>query len=152
MVLGNAFYPCSNSWAYCFINISHLLLQLKDLLYFLIIVSFVILGVGMYYHTLRFQSPVNRSEWTKWEIWSILYYPYWQMYAEFNLDYLSGKNISFNVFLYIDKWVSLNGSFLYRINRRLCLFWFALFSKHLKIAYFHDDMFDSVLFWYRIQL
>lgn len=68
-------------------------LQLKDLLYFLIIFAFVILGVGIYYHALRFQNFVPRSEWTEWQIWSILYYPYWQTYAEFNLEYLSGKVI-----------------------------------------------------------
>lgn len=68
--------------------------MLKDLLIFLLIVVFVILGVGIYYHANLW--PDHQAMWkggfTNWSIWKIIYYPYWQLYGEFNLDVLSGND------------------------------------------------------------
>ena len=68
---------------------------MKDLLYFLIIAIMFIIGVGVYYHANLYP---NHGEifgdgeiWEKWNFWKILYYPYWQLYGEINLDYLDGK-------------------------------------------------------------
>lgn len=53
---------------------------------------FVIFGVGIYYEANLF--PDNQrfwtGDWTEWRIWDVLYYPYWQIYAELNLEYLNG--------------------------------------------------------------
>nr|XP_022311635.1 transient receptor potential cation channel subfamily M member 2-like isoform X1 [Crassostrea virginica] len=65
--------------------------MLKDLLNFLFIAMFVIFGVGIYYEANLF--PDNQrfwtGDWTEWRIWDVLYYPYWQIYAELNLEYLN---------------------------------------------------------------
>lgn len=37
--------------------------------------------------------------WTNWRIWTIVYYPYWQLYGDLNLEELNGK-ISFPCYLY----------------------------------------------------
>nr|XP_022311262.1 uncharacterized protein LOC111116556 [Crassostrea virginica] len=71
--------------------------MLKDLLNFMFIALFVILGVGIYYHANLFPDCQNfwGGNWTDWRIWEVLYYPYWQIYAELNLDYLkAGRNQS----------------------------------------------------------
>lgn len=69
--------------------------QLKDLLYFLVIAVFVILGVGIYYHANLW--PDHQTMWNgkfqNWSIWKIIYYPYWQLYGEFNLDVIDGNTI-----------------------------------------------------------
>lgn len=70
--------------------------MLKDLFIFLIIAVFVILGVGIYYHANLW--PDHRAMWnggfSNWRIWKIIYYPYWQLYGEFNLDVLDGSDNS----------------------------------------------------------
>lgn len=70
-------------------------LKLKDLLRFLFIAVFVVLGVGIYYHANIW--PDHQSIWTdgwnNWRIWSIIYFPYWQLYAELNLETLDGERI-----------------------------------------------------------
>lgn len=67
--------------------------MLKDLLRFLFIAVFVVLGVGIYYHTNLWPDyeALWDGGWTNWRIWTILYYPYWQLYAEINLDHLDGS-------------------------------------------------------------
>lgn len=53
----------------------------------------MILGVGIYYHANLW--PDHRAMWSgdlsNWSIWKIIYYPYWQLYGEFNLDVLDGN-------------------------------------------------------------
>ncbi|XP_078329885.1 transient receptor potential cation channel subfamily M member-like 2 [Crassostrea virginica] len=68
--------------------------MLKDLIGFLFIAVFVILGVGIYYHANLFpdHQTIWEGDWTEWRIWKIIYYPYWQMYAELNLEYLEGDD------------------------------------------------------------
>ncbi|KAK3092095.1 hypothetical protein FSP39_025130 [Pinctada imbricata] len=59
--------------------------QLKDLLYFLVIASIVIVGTGTYYHANLYPNHINlvgTGSWSTWHIWKILYYPYWQLYGE----------------------------------------------------------------------
>nr|XP_034321515.1 transient receptor potential cation channel subfamily M member 2-like [Crassostrea gigas] len=70
--------------------------MLKDLLRFLFIAVFVVLGVGIYYHTNLWPDyeAMWDGGWQNWRIWTILYYPYWQLYAEINLDHLDGSNES----------------------------------------------------------
>lgn len=67
--------------------------QLKDLLIFLIIAVFVILGVGIYYHANLWPDhrAMLNGGFSNWRIWKIIYYPYWQLYGEFNLDVLDGN-------------------------------------------------------------
>ena len=67
--------------------------QLKDLFNFLFIAVFVILGVGIYYHANLFpdHQTIWEGDWTEWSFWKIIYYPYWQLYAELNLEFLEGK-------------------------------------------------------------
>lgn len=77
---------------------SHLCFKLKDLLGFLILAVFVVLGVGIYYHANLWpdHQTIWNGDWTNWRIWTIIYYPYWQLYAELNLESLDGKlSISF---------------------------------------------------------
>nr|XP_022312126.1 transient receptor potential cation channel subfamily M member 8-like [Crassostrea virginica] len=70
--------------------------MLKDLLGFLLIALFVVLGVGCYYHANQFPDYQNfwSGNWTEWRIWYLLYYPYWQIYAEINLDFLQAEESS----------------------------------------------------------
>nr|XP_034320574.1 transient receptor potential cation channel subfamily M member 2-like isoform X2 [Crassostrea gigas] len=67
--------------------------MLKDLLGFLSIAVFVVLGVGIYYHANLWpdHQTIWSGDWTNWRIWTILYYPYWQLYGELNLDNLDGS-------------------------------------------------------------
>nr|XP_034318676.1 transient receptor potential cation channel subfamily M member 2-like [Crassostrea gigas] len=67
--------------------------MLKDLLRFLSIAVFVVLGVGIYYHANLWpdHQTMWSGDWTNWRIWTIIYYPYWQLYGELNLDYLDGS-------------------------------------------------------------
>lgn len=53
----------------------------------------MILGVGIYYHANLWpdHQAMFKGGFTNWSIWKILYYPYWQLYGEFNLDVLSGN-------------------------------------------------------------
>ncbi|XP_078311841.1 transient receptor potential cation channel subfamily M member 2-like isoform X5 [Crassostrea virginica] len=66
---------------------------LKDLLRFLLIAFFVVLGVGIYYHANQYPDYQNfwSGGWTEWRIWDLIYYPYWQIYAEINLEYLQAE-------------------------------------------------------------
>lgn len=68
-------------------------IKLKDLLGFLSIAVFLVLGVGIYYHANLWpdHQSIWSGDWTNWRIWTIIYYPYWQLYGELNLDYLDGK-------------------------------------------------------------
>ncbi|XP_078329891.1 transient receptor potential cation channel subfamily M member 2-like [Crassostrea virginica] len=68
--------------------------MLKDLFNFLFIAVFVILGVGIYYHANLFpdHQTIWEGDWTEWSFWKIIYYPYWQLYAELNLEFLEGKS------------------------------------------------------------
>ncbi|XP_065938117.1 transient receptor potential cation channel subfamily M member-like 2 isoform X1 [Magallana gigas] len=70
--------------------------MLKDLLGFLSIAVFVVLGVGIYYHANLWpdHQTIWSGDWTNWRIWTIIYYPYWQLYAELNLDQLDGSDQS----------------------------------------------------------
>lgn len=67
--------------------------MLKDLLNFLILAVFVVLGVGIYYHANLWpdHQTIWNGDWTDWRIWKIIYYPYWQLYGEFNLETLEGS-------------------------------------------------------------
>lgn len=71
--------------------------QLKDLLSFLILAVFVVLGVGIYYHANLWpdHQTIWNGDWTDWRIWKIIYFPYWQLYGELNLDILEGKSFHF---------------------------------------------------------
>lgn len=74
---------------------SYFFFQLKDLLYFLVIAVFVILGVGIYYHANLWpdHQTMLSGKFQNWSIWKIIYYPYWQLYGEFNLDVIDGNTI-----------------------------------------------------------
>lgn len=54
---------------------------------------FVVLGVGIYYHANIWpdHQTIWNGDWTNWRIWTIIYYPYWQLYAELNLESLDGN-------------------------------------------------------------
>eukprot|EP00105_Crassostrea_gigas_P036950 XP_019921098.1 PREDICTED: transient receptor potential cation channel subfamily M member 5-like [Crassostrea gigas] len=67
--------------------------MLKDLSSFITISVFVVLGVGIYYHANLWpdHQTMWSGDWTNWRIWTILHYPYWQLYGEINLDYLDGN-------------------------------------------------------------
>lgn len=67
--------------------------MLKDLLRFLFIAVFVVLGVGIYYHANIWpdHQSIWTDDWNNWRIWSIIYFPYWQLYAELNLETLDGS-------------------------------------------------------------
>nr|XP_034320576.1 transient receptor potential cation channel subfamily M member-like 2 isoform X2 [Crassostrea gigas] len=71
--------------------------MLKDLLGFLSIAVFLVLGVGIYYHANLWpdHQSIWSGDWTNWRIWTIIYYPYWQLYGELNLDYLDGSKPDF---------------------------------------------------------
>uniref|UniRef100_A0A8W8J6Q0 Ion transport domain-containing protein n=1 Tax=Magallana gigas TaxID=29159 RepID=A0A8W8J6Q0_MAGGI len=67
--------------------------MLKDLLRFLFIAVFVVLGVGIYYHANIWpdHQSIWSDDWNNWRIWPIIYFPYWQLYAELNLDTLDAN-------------------------------------------------------------
>ncbi|XP_056002351.1 uncharacterized protein LOC125661865 isoform X2 [Ostrea edulis] len=69
---------------------------LKDLLRFLVLAVFVVLGVGMYYHANLWpdHQTIWDGYWTEWRIWRIIYYPYWQLYGEAYNEFLEGKELS----------------------------------------------------------
>lgn len=66
---------------------------MKDLLRFLYIAVFVVFGVGIYYHANLWpdHQAMWSGGWTNWRIWTIIYYPYWQLYGDLNLEELNGK-------------------------------------------------------------
>ncbi|XP_052693640.1 transient receptor potential cation channel subfamily M member 2-like [Crassostrea angulata] len=68
--------------------------MLKDLLRFLYIAVFVVFGVGIYYHANLWpdHQAMWSGGWTNWRIWTIIYYPYWQLYGDLNLEELNGSN------------------------------------------------------------
>ncbi|XP_062566533.1 transient receptor potential cation channel subfamily M member 2-like, partial [Saccostrea cucullata] len=70
--------------------------MLKDLLYFLGLAVFVVLGVGMYYHANLWPDhpTIWKGNWVNWRIWTIIYYPYWQLYGEINNEVLEGEELS----------------------------------------------------------
>lgn len=67
--------------------------MLSDLINFLAVAFFVVLGVGIYYHANLWPDDQSMwsGDWTDWRIWTIVYYPYWQLYAEINMGILEGK-------------------------------------------------------------
>ncbi|XP_062596064.1 transient receptor potential cation channel subfamily M member 2-like [Saccostrea cucullata] len=69
--------------------------MLKDLLYFLGLAVFVVLGVGMYYHANLWPDhpTIWSGNWVNWRIWTIIYYPYWQLYGEINNEFLEGQEL-----------------------------------------------------------
>lgn len=73
-------------------NRYHTFLQLRDLVNFLVVAFFIVAGVGIYYHANLWPDDqlMWNGDWTDWRIWTILYYPYWQLYGEMNLDILEG--------------------------------------------------------------
>lgn len=74
---------------------------MKGLLSFLFIAVFVVLGVGIYYHANLWpdHQTIWKGDWTNWRIWTIIYYPYWQLYAELNLETLEGNKTNVNLIL-----------------------------------------------------
>ncbi|XP_048749949.2 transient receptor potential cation channel subfamily M member 2-like isoform X2 [Ostrea edulis] len=70
--------------------------MLKDLLRFLALTIFVVVGVGMYYHANLWpdHQTIWNGSWTEWRIWDIIYYPYWQLYGESYNEFLEGKDLS----------------------------------------------------------
>lgn len=68
--------------------------MLKDLATYVHIVLTVVLGVGIYYHANLW--PDHQTMWsgglTRWRIWTIIFYPYWQIYGEANLETLTGSD------------------------------------------------------------
>lgn len=68
--------------------------MLTDLLSFLAVASFVVLGVGIYYHANLWPDHQSMwsGDWTDWRIWTIIYYPYWQLYAEMNFETLEATD------------------------------------------------------------
>ena len=74
---------------------------MKDLLYFLAIILVVLLGVGVYYHSIMFPSHVQifgPAEMATWSFWKVIYYPYFQMYGETFDNYLHGLFLEFVMF------------------------------------------------------
>lgn len=98
---------------FTYLKCKSFIVQLKDLMNFLFIAVFMILGVGIYYHANLF--PDYQEFWsggvTNWRIWEVLYYPYWQIYADINLDFLNGKIPFNNYYFYIRFHLSMNLSF-----------------------------------------
>lgn len=74
-------------------NRSSLCLQLIDLSNVIVIAVFVVLGVGMYYHANLWpdHQTLFNGHLKNWRIWTIIYYPYWQLYGELHLDHLDGN-------------------------------------------------------------
>ncbi|XP_056003652.1 transient receptor potential cation channel subfamily M member 2-like [Ostrea edulis] len=70
--------------------------MLKDLLRFLALTVFVVVGVGMYYHANLWpdHQTIWDGGWTEWRIWDIIYYPYWQLYGESYNEFLEGNDLS----------------------------------------------------------
>lgn len=66
---------------------------MKDLRRFLFIAIVVLLGVGIYYHANLWpdHQAILSDDLTKWRIWTIISYPYWQLYGELNLETLDGN-------------------------------------------------------------
>lgn len=68
--------------------------MLKDLRKYFHIVLTLVLGVGIYYHANLW--PDHQALWsgglTRWRIWTIIFYPYWQIYGEANLETLTGSD------------------------------------------------------------
>lgn len=56
-------------------------------------------GVGIYYHANLWpdHQAMWSGGWTNWRIWTIIYYPYWQLYGDLNLEELNGTTPFFHV-------------------------------------------------------
>ncbi|XP_056002332.1 uncharacterized protein LOC130049150 isoform X2 [Ostrea edulis] len=69
--------------------------MLKDLFGFLFVAFFIVIAVGIYYHTNLWpdHQGIWDGNWTQWRIWKIIYYPYFQLYGELFNDFLEGKDI-----------------------------------------------------------
>lgn len=109
-----------------FIRVFFLLLQLKDLIKFLYVVFFVVFGVGIYFHANLWtdDQSIWSGDWTDWRIWTIIYYPYWQLYGEMNLGILEGKKKCSICFFYIST------------HTRLCIL-FTIFGRTNILVYFY---------------
>uniref|UniRef100_K1PMD5 Transient receptor potential cation channel subfamily M member 1 n=1 Tax=Magallana gigas TaxID=29159 RepID=K1PMD5_MAGGI len=68
-----------------FTGISFMFLKymLYNLLKFLIVVAFLIIGVGVFYEALRDNSGMDMSgKWYEWSLWNILFHPFYQLFGE----------------------------------------------------------------------
>lgn len=76
--------------------------KLKDVVKYIVIALSVVLGVGIYYHANLW--PDHKTMWsgglTRWRIWTIIFYPYWQIYGEANLETLTGTDFFSDIFLF----------------------------------------------------
>ncbi|XP_056021813.1 uncharacterized protein LOC125651630 [Ostrea edulis] len=63
--------------------------MLKDLLNFLFLAVFIMIGVGIYYHANLW--PDDQEIWSGKTLKKVMYYTYWQLYAEINLEILEGN-------------------------------------------------------------
>lgn len=99
------------------------LLQLNDLINFLAVAFFVVVGVGIYYHANLWPDDqlMWNGDWTDWRIWTIVFYPYWQLYAEMNLGILQG----------IKKTFHLKNNTVYFMLALLSNQWFPYYFVHL---------------------
>lgn len=83
-----------------FTGISFMFLKymLYNLLKFLIVVAFLIIGVGVFYEALRDNSGIDMSgKWYEWSLWNILFHPFYQLFGEmfetkFGFDANPGKS------------------------------------------------------------
>lgn len=61
------------------------------------------LGVGIYYHAnLWPDHQIWSGGLTRWRIWTIIFYPYWQIYGEANLETLTGTDFFSRYFSFLE--------------------------------------------------
>lgn len=74
--------------------------KLKDVVKYIVIALYVVLGVGIYYHAnLWPDHQIWSGGLTRWRTWTIIFYPYWQIYGEANLETLTGTDF-FPIFFF----------------------------------------------------
>lgn len=75
--------------------------KLKDVVKYIVIALYVVLGVGIYYHAnLWPDHQIWSGGLTRWRTWTIIFYPYWQIYGEANLETLTGTDFFPDIFLF----------------------------------------------------
>lgn len=81
---------------------------------------FVVLGVGIYFHANLWtdDQSIWSGDWTDWRIWTIIYYPYWQLYGEMNLGILEGINTWVFLFCAHLPWLGCIYFLLYLFEQR----------------------------------
>lgn len=69
-----------------------ILFKLVGLGKFIAIALLMVLGVGIYYHANLWpdHQAMWSGGWNRLRIWTIIFYPYWQIYGEANLETLTG--------------------------------------------------------------